>query len=136
MVDADRRGECSAAVHDAMSYGLEPVPALLRKPGEELAQKVLMAEVGPTFLKSFVDDCAASRLPRRQTRGDPDLLDLAAEKLPQLSTGLCLPQGELETRGSSIKGEDVVGHGHSTGSVCFAARQLPPRVAVLYQLHF
>ena len=65
MVDADRRGECSAAVHDAMSYGLEPVPALLRNPGEELAQKVLMAEVGPAFLKSFVDNCAASRLPRK-----------------------------------------------------------------------
>jgi hypothetical protein len=91
-----------------MSYGLEPVPALLRQPGEELAQKVLMAEVGPAFLKSFVDDCAVTRLPRRQAWGDPDLLDLAAEKLPQLITETMNLTGEPTPRAAkSARGRPI-----------------------------
>jgi hypothetical protein len=63
IVNADRRGERSAAVHDAMADRLEPVPALLRKPGEELAQKVLMAELGAAFVESAVDEPSTTLMP-------------------------------------------------------------------------
>jgi hypothetical protein len=64
---------------------------LLRKLSEEFAQKILMGELGAAFVKFFVDDRAATGLSRRQMRGNTDLLDLAAEKLPQVHTGPCLP---------------------------------------------
>ena len=132
IVNADRRGVCSAAVHDAMTNGFKPVPALMRKPGEELTQKLLVAEVGPAFLKSFVDDRVATRLPRRQMRGDPNLLDLPAENLPQLRAGLCLPQGELKTRRSGIRVKMSLAMATRLArSLCFAARQSPLRPVVL-----
>src|SRR6516164_3906635 len=84
IVDADRRSEHSPAMHDAMADCLEPARALLRKPSEQLAQKIFVAELGAPVLKPVVDNGAATRLPRRQMRSDSDFFDLAAEKLPQL----------------------------------------------------
>ena len=41
IVDANRRSEHGAAMHDAMTNGLEAVQPLLRKPSEELATYAL-----------------------------------------------------------------------------------------------
>jgi hypothetical protein len=81
IVDANRRSELGPAMHDAMADCLEAVRPLLRKPSEQLAQKLFMAELGACFVKSVVNDRAAPRLPSRQMRSDSDFLDLAAEKL-------------------------------------------------------
>ena len=62
-----------------------------------------MAELGAPVLKPVVDNRAATRLPRKQMRSDSDFFDLAAEKLPQLRIGSCLPQRELEARRSRVK---------------------------------
>src|SRR5262249_53451596 len=91
VVDKNRRCEISATVHDPVANRLEPVRALLRKPGEELAQKVLVRELCAARVKSGVDDRAATGLPRRQMRSDPDLLNLAAENFPQLGSARGMP---------------------------------------------
>src|SRR5262245_32969185 len=128
IVDADRRSEQSPAMHDAMADCLEPARALLHQPSEQFAQKIFVAELGAPVLKPVVDNRAATGIPRRQMRGDPDFFDLAAEKLPQLSVSFCLPQRELQARRSRVKREDVAGHGHSTGS---SRAQYLARAAVL-----
>jgi hypothetical protein len=66
-----------------MADRLEPGLPLSRKPGEELAQKVLVAKLGAAFFKSAVDNRAATRLSRKQMWGDSDLLDFTSEKLSQ-----------------------------------------------------
>jgi hypothetical protein len=104
-----------AAVHDAVADRLKLLLALLPKPRKELSQKILVGEVGAAFAKATVDHRLATRPPGREMRVNPDLLDLAAEKLPQVHSGPRLPQGKLETRRSGVEGEDVAGHGRSTG---------------------
>src|SRR5438132_1357330 len=103
IVDANRRSERGPAMHDAMADCLEAVRPLLRKPSEEFAQKIFVAELGSPLFKLFVDNGAAIRPSRRQMRGDADFFDLAAEKLSQLRIGSCLPQRELEARRSRVK---------------------------------
>ena len=46
-----------------------------------------MGELGAAVAKAAVDHRLAAGPPGREMRGNPDLLDLAAEKFPEIRTG-------------------------------------------------
>jgi hypothetical protein len=89
-------------VHDAVADRLKLVLALLPKPREELSQMILVGEVGAAFAKAAVDHRLPTRPPGRKMRVNPDPFDLAAEKLPQVHSGLQTPQGKLKSRRSGV----------------------------------
>jgi hypothetical protein len=87
IVDADRHREGGSAVHDAVADRPEHVAALLCKPCEKPSQEILVGEPAAGFAKAAVDHHVAAGFPRREMRGNPDLLDLAAQELPQVHSG-------------------------------------------------
>jgi hypothetical protein len=116
IVDADRRVESVAAVHDMVAdpfdcaLGLTPC-----HPGKELVQKVLVCKLGAVVAEFLVGDGVTIRFSHHQPWGDSDLLDLSAKELGRLAPGLAGSKRKLETGRPGVEREDIAAHVHRIG---------------------